>query len=387
MHWLGTTVLATMMAASASASPEAPECADALLASLRSEFGIPGMAAAVRHGDELVYNRGLGQAHVELAVPVSPSTVFQLSSSAKLFAGLLTMRLAERGELSLEDAVTEHLPDAPDSWDAVTVRHLVSMTARLIGVPDEKLCPEGHCSELDRLAALGERDPATILRDLYEANPEPDPGTGWRYGGADFLVLQRVLERVAGKPYEEAVLSEIFRPSGMVSAAFWSRDEHVLENSATGYYPDGEGGLVQRDFDFPRILFAAGGVAASAEDLLRMDSALRDGRLLSQESINAMWTWQPLANGNVVSYGLGWDVKDHAPEQYSAGHGGGYLTTFRRYETGDLTVVMLTNGFTIDYEYMAPDNIATALAAVWEPAIVGFDEPGCSFEEIKGATF
>lgn len=227
----------------------------------------------------------------------------------------------------------------------------------------------------------------TILRNLYEANPEPDPGTGWRYGGADFLVLQRVLEGVAGKPYEQAVHDEIFEPAGMTSATFWGRDEYVLSNSATDYYPDGEGGLVQRDFVFPRILFAAGGVAASAEDLLRLDAALRDGRLLSRESIDAMWTWQPLKNGNVVSYGLGRDVKDHAPEQYSAGHSGGFLTTFRHYETGDMTVIMLTNGFTIDYDYMAPGNIATALAAVWEPAIVGFDEPACNFESIKGATF
>lgn len=387
MQGLGSMVLAATMAASASASHEAPDCADTLLASLRSEFGIPGMAAAVRRGDELVYNRGIGHAHVELGVPVTPSTVFQLSSSAKLFAGLLTMRLAEQGALSLEDPVTDYLEHAPESWNGVTVRHLVSMTARLNDVPEEEYCPEEACTDLEVLAALGDREPADVLKDLYDTNPEPDPGTGWRYGGADFLVLQQVLERAAGKPYEQSLHDEIFGPAGMTSATFWRRDEHVLPNSATDYYPDGEGGLVQRDFVFPRILFSAGGLAASAEDLLRLDAALRDGRLLAQASVDAMWTWQPLKNGNVVSYGLGWDVKDHAPEQYSAGHSGGYLTTFRHYETGDMTVVMLTNGFAIDYEYMAPDNIATALAAVWEPAIVGFNEPGCDFEAIKGATF
>lgn len=380
-------ILLLVMSTAATAESETVGCADGLMVSMRDEFGIPGMAVAVRRGDTLVYNRGLGSAHVEMAVPVTPATVFQLSSSAKLFAGLLAMRLVEQGRLELEAPVTRYLEDAPQSWRSVTVRHLVSMTARLDDAPASEYCPKTGCSDLELLDAIARREPAALLEDIYDANPDPSPGTGWRYGGADFLVLQQVLEKVTGLAYEEAVREQIFEPAGMVSASYWQRDEQVLTGAATDYYPDGEGGLVQRDFVFPRVLFAAGGAAASAEDLLRLDAALRAGRLLSDQSIDAMWTWQPLENGNVVSYGLGWDVKDHAPEQYSAGHSGGYLTTFRRYETGDMTVIMLANGFTIDYEYMAPDNIATALAAVWEPAIVGFDEPACDFESIKGATF
>lgn len=378
--WIAALTLGCLVAPGTTATTVSPDgaavaCADRLLASFSAEFGIPGMAAAVRRGDSLVYQRALGDAHVELGVPVTPSTLFQLSSSAKLFTGVLTLRLVEAGRLSLDDRVTDHLPGAPAGWRAVTVRHLLAMIA---GLPD--------VGRVDG-ALEGARAPEEILGSLYELTPEPEVGVDFIYGGGEFFVLQQIVERVTGEALAEVMREQVFEPAGMLGARYWGSHAEVLPGAATGYYPDGEGGLVQRDFVFPPYLWAAGGLAASAEDLLRFDRALRDGRLLSEESIDAMWTWQPVADDLVVSYGLGWDVKDHAPKQYSAGHSGGYLTTFRHYQTGDLTVVMLTNGFTIDYEYMAPDNLATALAAVWEPAIVGFEARACSFQEIRKAQF
>jgi len=382
-------VLLTLLIAGgpALARDDGAECAGTLVPSLRAEFGIPGMAVAVRRGDTLVFNRGFGLAHVETGEPVTPSTIFQLSSSAKMFTGVLTMRLVEQGVLGLHDSVRQYLPDAPSGWQPVTIRHLVAMIARLPDLMTLERKPGDTRDDLELLQALANRGADDLLAALYEADPDPKPNTGWRYGGGDFFVLQQIIEKVTGKPYEQVMRELVFRPAGMVSTGYWGTDQDVLPGSATDYYPNGRGGLEQRHFVFPQLLYSAGGAASSAEDLLRLDRVLRDNRLMRPETRKAMWTWQPLADGNVVSYGLGWDLKDHAPKQYSEGHSGGYLTTFRHYDTGDLTVVMLTNGFTVPYDRMAPDNIATAIAAAWEPAIIGFDQPACSFKALEGARF
>ena len=378
--------VAALCSAGAAKATEPVECADDLLASLRNEFGITGMAVAVKRGDRMIYSRSSGEAHVELGVPVTSSTIFQLSSTAKIFAGIATMRLVEQDKLRLSDPVSKHLDGAPEAWSAVTVRHLLSMTARLPDLTElSGTDPGGPQDEI--LARVLDQGKRQVMTSLFELAPNPDPGTGWRYGSGDFFVLQQILEGVAGKPFEEIVREQVFEPAGMLSATYWSSDDQLVPGSATGYYPDGEGGLVHRRFTFPQELFSAGGAATNLEDLLRLDDAIRDRRLLSKASLESMWTWQPLVDGNVVSYALGWDPKDHAPGQYSIGQGGGYLTSFRRYDTGDLTVIVLTNGFTIDFRFMNPDNLATAVAAVWEPAIAGLEEPGCSFEAIRRAQF
>ena len=50
------------------------------LDSIRVELRIPGMAAAIAHGDEIVWSRGFGLADVETGRLVADTTVFPVAS-------------------------------------------------------------------------------------------------------------------------------------------------------------------------------------------------------------------------------------------------------------------------------------------------------------------
>jgi CubicO group peptidase (beta-lactamase class C family) len=87
---------------------------------------IPGLALAVlRHGQPLVL-RAYGLASVELAVPVTADTVFDLASVTKAFTAMAIMTLVNDGKLSLDDPIARYIDRTPPGWAAMTVRQFVT---------------------------------------------------------------------------------------------------------------------------------------------------------------------------------------------------------------------------------------------------------------------
>src|SRR5882724_2758065 len=114
-----------------------PARADAIDDYIKSEMErrhIPGLALAVARNGKIVKVRGYGIANLEHDVPVTPDTVFELASVTKQFTATAIMLLVEEGKVQLDDPVAWHLPRAPETWKAITVRHLLTHTAGLPGL-------------------------------------------------------------------------------------------------------------------------------------------------------------------------------------------------------------------------------------------------------------
>src|SRR5689334_9924969 len=60
---------------------------------------IPGLSIAVVRNGEVVKAKGYGLANVELGVPATPDTVYQIGSVGKQFTATLAMMLVEEGKL------------------------------------------------------------------------------------------------------------------------------------------------------------------------------------------------------------------------------------------------------------------------------------------------
>ncbi|MEU1669898.1 serine hydrolase domain-containing protein [Streptomyces sparsogenes] len=132
-------------------------------------------------------------------------TVFDLASLTKLFTTIVAMRCAERGELDLDGRVAAYAPEFTAAAEhGITVRQLLTHTSGLL--PELPLYEyDGHEQRLARLRA----EPPTTA-----------PGTARRYSDLNFLLLQRVVERAAGRPLDRLVRDDITRPLGMTSTRF-----------------------------------------------------------------------------------------------------------------------------------------------------------------------
>jgi CubicO group peptidase (beta-lactamase class C family) len=83
---------------------------DALFAPWQSD-ATPGAAVGVFLDGEIVHARGYGMASVELGVPNTPSTVFEIESTSKQFAAACIAILDGTESFSLDDDIREIVPE------------------------------------------------------------------------------------------------------------------------------------------------------------------------------------------------------------------------------------------------------------------------------------
>lgn len=78
----------------------------------------------VARGNDILLNKGYGQADLEWEIANTPTTKFRLGSLTKQFTAASILLLEERGKLRIEDPIKQHLPDVPAAWDAITIYNL-----------------------------------------------------------------------------------------------------------------------------------------------------------------------------------------------------------------------------------------------------------------------
>jgi CubicO group peptidase (beta-lactamase class C family) len=278
------------------------------------ETGTPGVAVGVLHeGEERV--AGFGLTSVENPLDVTPETLFQIGSITKTFTGTVAMLLVERGELELDTPVRRYLPklalaDA-DVAARVTMRHLLTHTGGWIG---------------DYFADHGSGDDALagIVEDLPRLPQLTPLGEVWSYNNAGFYIAGRVLEIVAGEPYERLVHRVLLEPLGLEHSLFFAEDV-MTRRFAVGHHRAGDGPpTVARPWPIGRAHHAAGGIASTVVDLLRYARFhLSNGEgILTRASLDEMHRPYAAAAPIFGSVGVAWGVDDVTGVRV-VHHGGG----------------------------------------------------------------
>lgn len=326
---------------------------DDLVRDLMRRRHVPGLALAVVRGGRVVKARGYGLASVEFGAPATPETVFEIGSVTKQFTATAVMMLVEEGKLALDDPVAKHLPNTPEAWRGVTVRHLLTHTSGLrnyTGLPGFELTERLSRDDFVKLIA---QHPLAF-----------SPGDSWSYGNTNYNLLGFIIEAASGKPYWQFVSERIFRPLGMNATA--NRDPRfVVRARATGYEWD-RGELVGRDYDLTDV-FSAGAILSTVLDLAKWDAALYTERLLKRASLEQMWTPVRLNSGETRPYGLGWNVEPFRGRERLRHNGqtAGFAANITRYPSDRLTFIVLSNLGDIGLG----GEVATAVAKLYIPSL------------------
>jgi CubicO group peptidase (beta-lactamase class C family) len=91
----------------------------------------PGCALGVYRDGRIAYARGYGSANLELKVPLSPASVFDIGSTSKQFTGMSILLLARDGKLTLNDDVRTYIPELPDYGTRITIGDMLHHTSGL----------------------------------------------------------------------------------------------------------------------------------------------------------------------------------------------------------------------------------------------------------------
>ncbi|HEV2750917.1 MAG TPA: serine hydrolase domain-containing protein [Gemmatimonadales bacterium] len=356
MHRLSTALLLQLVVtvAAGGQSPAGLDSIDRYIGAELGRYHIPGASVAVLRGDSVVLARGYGYANLELRVPASDSTVYQSGSVGKQFTAAAVVMLAEQGRLSLDDPITRYLPEGPDGWRRITIRHLLTHTSGIGDYTDSTLDVRRDYTEADmvRLAA----------RQALEFAP----GERWSYSNTGYVLLGVIIHRVTGVFYGDFLQEHVFRPLGMRTTRIISEAD-LVPNRAAGYHLVGDT-LKNQEWVSPSLNTTAdGALYFTVRDLAQWAVALNHWRIPSRTGLEAIWTPVRLNSGGTYPYGFGWRIAQQRGLR-RIGHSGawqGFETTIQRYPDFDLTVIVLDN-----LAESTPETMAMSIAGMLEPRLV-----------------
>ena len=280
-----------------------------LIAELANEFGVPGVAAGVRHWGRTTYACH-GVTSIENPLPIDVHTLFQAGSIGKTFTATALVLLEAEGRVELDAPVRRYVPELhlkdPTAAAQVTLLQLLNHTAGWEGdfFPDTG---EGD----DALARFVSR-----LNEVAQLTP---PGAVFSYNNAAFCLAGRVIENVTGDTYECAIRRLILQPLGL-RESFFSRNDIMTRRFVVGHKPSADDALrVARPWAMPRNGAPAGGIVTSIVDLLAWvrfhfgdDCGAHGLQVLSTSRLRAMRDPTVHLPGCAIgdSLGIGWFLSD-----------------------------------------------------------------------------
>ncbi len=327
MNSCAKALCVTMLLAAAGTGIARADAIDDVVTAQMKKQNIPGLSIAVLKNGKAVKTKGYGYANLESGVRATPETVYEIGSVSKQFLSATILLLVRDGKLSLDDSVRKYLPDAPEAWQPITLRHLLTHTSGL--VRDAPGMQEKKQSDIE------------AIRSSYVLPLSFKPGDRMEYSNLGYFTLAEIITRAAQKPWPEYIRERIFAPLGMTATRTTSFED-VVAQRARGY--------VSVDGRFQNALQVmgvrpSGAFLSTVVDLSKWDAALYSDVLLTAAERELMWKAVRLNDGSVKNYGFGWEVSKVGAHRllHHAGTMLGYRAEVERYVDDRLTVIVLSN--------------------------------------------
>ena len=252
------------------------------------ERQLSGAVTLVARRGRVVHVGATGKADLATGRDMTPETLFAIASMTKPFTAAAVMMLVEEGKLKLDDPVSKYIPAFADTKLAGG-----ATPSREIRVRDCLMHTNGLSNDQQVIGSLEE-----AVEKLAKSELEFDPGSKWQYGPG-LNVAGRVVEIVAGMPYERFVGERILSPLGMRDTTFHPTAEQ-RQRLARLYQPTadkqglepGEHWLMEASAETPAN--PSGGLFSTAGDLVRFYQMMLNGgsldgqRVLSAKSVRQM---------------------------------------------------------------------------------------------------
>ena len=300
-------------------------------------------AILVAQDGKVLFSKAYGLANIENDVPNTLQTKFRIGSLTKQFTAMAILVLQERQKLNVQDSICKYLQPCPESWQPITIHHLLTHTS---GLPNFMYTV--NLTEEERAYSPLSRD----IDRLRKGSLEFAAGTKFNYCNSGYVLLGHIIEKVSGKSYGDFVRESIFEPLKMVNTGY-DYNGLILKHRAEGYSLRGDT-LITAPFVDMSVPFAAGGLYSTVEDLYLWDQALYTEKLISKKSLEMMFT--PFKQ----NYGYGWYI-DEPLKRKGFSHGGriaGYMNSIERFPDEKLTVIVMSNLDTV-YAGRVTRNLAT----------------------------
>ncbi|MDQ6631916.1 MAG: beta-lactamase family protein [Verrucomicrobiota bacterium] len=282
-----------------------------MLEKIRVKHNFPALAAAVVVDGKIVVTNAVGFRKNGGTEKVTVDDKFHLGSVTKSMTATVAAMLVEQGKISWTTTIGEIFPELkseihPD-YLGVTLEQFLSQRSGAPGNAPDDLWRKAWAAK--GTAAEQRLD---FIKGILARKPEAKPGTKFIYSNQGYTIAGVMLEKAAGKTWENLLRSMLFEPLGMTTAGFgapaslnkvdqpWGHKKMFLGREPVPPGPSA---------DNPLAISPAGAVHCSMGDLAKyaafhMAGERGESKLLKAESFKKLHT----AVADNDDYALGWIV-------------------------------------------------------------------------------
>ena len=286
------------------------------------ELGVPGFDLAVYQDGKCILRHMNGYSDLENKVKMTGDERYNIYSCSKVITCVAAMQLWEKGLFSLEDKLSDYMPEFKDmtvktengiqkAEHPILIRHLFEMTAGF----------SYHCRSPHIIMAISETDGRCPTRETMKyLAKEPllfEPGDRWEYSLCHD-VLAALVEIISGEKFETYVKKNIFDIVGMSRSSFMLPEEELNTIALQYRCEPGRAVNVGKNIVSYKLgsEYASGGAGgiSTVDDYIKFLEALRTHKLLKVETLKLMMTdrlteWQKRTYWTQATHGYGLGVR------------------------------------------------------------------------------
>lgn len=344
-------IIAAIVSLSAIGGPAEAETRQTVPQIIRSYYkdnNLPGLVVSIqRKSQRAVYVHG--EANVELNDPMRANSTFRVASVTKLFTTLGILVLKDRKLLTIDDRLSQYLPDFPYA-DQITIKNLLQHTS---GIPD---FADINAFDSNQAKDWTPSELVALLADHLHGKEALDflPGTDAAYSNSNYMILGMIVEKVSGKTYGDFVDENVVKPLKMKDTRVGS-DTEIIPFRVSGYNVV-DGKTTNAKFVSVVAPFATGDFLSRPTEIMKFAKAFTPGVILTWETIDEMMEQTVLLDGTpyvnpgddgISSFGYCWElVKLNGKKEWiytKSGGISGFFAYFLYFKSADVAIAISTN--------------------------------------------
>ncbi|WP_226925740.1 serine hydrolase [Meridianimarinicoccus sp. MJW13] len=300
---------------------------DGYLADVRAEYGLPALAAAVVQDGAIVAAAAVGTRILGGTQPVAITDRFHIGSNTKSMTATLAGMMVDEGKLRWDSTVGEVLgDDVPGMSASLAAASLEQLLSHSSGIPSDNeqiLDLYFSADAFDyNLTDLRHR----LLDQWKTTEIERPQGSPFQYSNLGYVIAGMMIQKVAGKPWEQLMHDRIFSPLDMQTAGLGPQATYGLIDAPVGHRIGPDGTVIPMLWgpaaDMPQVIAPAGNAHMSILDYAKWagwnaGKGTRGPALVTPQTLTHIQSVKvdtpvrknpPPGTPGTGSYGLGWGI-------------------------------------------------------------------------------
>lgn len=282
---------------------------DDQLKKVMEKYNLPALAAAVTKDGKIVASGAVGWRNSAAKEKVTLQDKFHIGSCTKSMTATLAAMFVEEGKIKWSSTIAEIFPESKDiilkDYHNVTLEQLLSHTGGINSIPNShRDIWMKIYNKKNELSPLEQRK--FLLSEALKLPPAYEPGKGFTYSNSGTTIAGMMLEKVAGKAWEDLLIDKLAKPLGITSIGFGLAAKDATRiDQPYGHVQQGKVNIPVPPGKFvgnPSAIAPAGLVHLTVGDFARYTAfyAAKCRKLLKEESFKKLT--QPVKN----NFALGW---------------------------------------------------------------------------------